>query len=246
MKGRASVEAQQNPEIIEDQEIQVKPLRRPMTRMRHVVSLIINIAAIVLTACSIGSFFFAPAGVGIIQVTGWSLFMFFTNDSAILAAICCAIVAYFNIQALRGGKLEFKPWVLQLKAIGTAAVSLTFLTVLCFLGPSMGGWAAFYVGPNLYLHGICPLLSIVSYVFVERGYVSVKRALWAFAPVILYGIVYCIEVMVIGYQNGGWFDFYGFTRGGMWLISIIAMGVATLAIVLLERIPHSRKFVYFE
>ena len=49
-------------------------------------------------------------------------------------------------------------------------------------------------------------------------------------PTALYGVLYYIMVMVIGAENGGWDDFYGFNGGGAWYISAVFMFAGTYAI----------------
>ena len=42
-------------------------------------------------------------------------------------------------------------------------------------------------------------------------------------PILIYGIIYFIMVIVVGIENGGWHDFYGFKKN---------LGVATNSVVM--------------
>ncbi len=48
-------------------------------------------------------------------------------------------------------------------------------------------------------------------------------------PVVLYGFLYLKKIVFFNEENS-WEDFYGFNAGGRWLISFIAMVVATFVL----------------
>ena len=87
-----------------------------------------------------------------------------------------------------------------------------------------------YGRSNLWLHLICPLLCILSFLFADGGTPLPFSA--TFAALIsmgLYGAVYLAEVVLIGTDRGGWKDFYGFNRGGKWFVSLpLMLGVSYL------------------
>ena len=122
--------------------------------------------------------------------TGLAALRYFT----ILSNLFCALATLALALALLGG---FVPrWIWLWKYVGTAAVTVTLLTVLVFLGPSVG-YKELLSGRDLYLHLIGPLLAIVSFCFCERLYpLSFPLALTALAPVILYGSFYLYKVVL--------------------------------------------------
>ena len=189
----------------------------------------IQTSIIVFTAWSICSMFFI-SGSGNMRVRRYTIFRYFTVDSSILCAISCV---FSLIQALRG-KFEGKACML-LRYAGTAAVTITMMTVLLFLGP-VYGYASMFSRWNLWLHLLGPILAIVSFVWLERDGIhpEKKHLFLSMLPVIVYGIVYLVMAVVIGADNGGWQDFYGFNRSGKWYISYIAMmaGTALIGVVL--------------
>ncbi len=196
-------------------------------RIRGVLSLVLNSANAVLVTVSI-LWFFIGGGVGNMAVSGSRCFIYFTNDSNILAALCSLAAIPFAVLSLVRGRDSYPAWVLTLNAAGTAAVTLTMLVVLVFLGPTQG-YAAMYDGVCLPLHLICPLLSLVSFCFFERGLVfTKKRLVLAVLPAFVYGTVYLVNVVF----TGTWEDFYGFNIGGFWYLSYIVIIAVTYALAL--------------
>ena len=111
-------------------------------------------------------------------------FRFFTCQSNVF----CAFTALFMC-LLPGAN-----WVWVLKYIGTAAVTVTLLTVFLFLGPSTGNLKALLTGNGLFMHLITPLLAIVSFSVFEKRGMSFSIALLGMLPVILYGFLYLYKV----------------------------------------------------
>jgi hypothetical protein len=78
------------------------------------------------------------------------------------------------------------------------------------------------------LHGVCPVLSIVTFCFfINSHIVKLKEAALALVPVLLYAAVYMIMVVIIGEEKGGWNDFYGFaTRVPVWVSLPVILAVS--------------------
>ena len=155
------------------------------------------------------------------------IFRYFTVDSNILCAVSC----FFQlIRTLRGRQTESKA-VMLFRYAGTSAVTVTMMTVLLFLG-FLYGFAPMFSGWNLWLHLLGPLLSIISFVWLERnGTVPEKKHLpLSILPVLVYGVVYVIMTVIIGVDRGGWPDFYGLNLGGRWYLSYPAMIIGTALI----------------
>ncbi len=208
-------------------------------RIRNAISLVMNIAMFVLVLISI-MWFFGPegsqTGTGNMGVGKTGCFVFFTNDSNILAALCCLVLVPFNIKALKSGRDEIPQWALTLKFIGTVAVSLTMLVVVFFLGPTQG-YGKMFSGVCLELHLICPLLAVISFCFLERGLaLSKKQTWWGVVPTLIYGTVYL--VMVVFTEK--WPDFYGFNIGGFWYISYVVLPAVTYVIARGIRALHNK------
>ena len=182
----------------------------------------INILIFVITAISF-LFCFRKDGRWDLRAGKKSL-RFFT----ILSNLFCAVSALLWV-------LSSSYWAWLLKYVGTAAVTVTLLTVIFFLGPNMG-YKPLFSGKDLYLHLCGPLLAIVSFCFMECQFaLSFSLSLLGILPVIIYGFVYLVEVVIL--KN--WEDFYGYNKDGKWKISMAAMFAGGFAACMLIRILYS-------
>ena len=136
---------------------------------------------------------------------------FFTILSNLFAGIAAFLVAI---------TLTRSPyWIWLAKYVAACSVTVTFLTVMVFLGPALG-FKAMLSGRDFYLHLCGPLLTLLSFVFLERFYtLPFSTALLGVIPVIVYGLVYFFEVVV--WRR--WDDFYGYNKNGKWPVSMAAM-----------------------
>lgn len=150
---------------------------------------------------------------------------FFTTLSNILCAAACLLTA---LAMNAGGVPE---WIWTLKYIGTAAVTVTMLTVLLFLAPSFGKGAlkVLLSGTDLFMHLITPLLALVSFCVFERQGMTFCESLWGLLPVLLYGPLYLYKILFAPPEKR-WDDFYGFNKQGKWPIAFAAMVAGTFAI----------------
>lgn len=207
-------------------------------RLRGILSLVCDILLSVLVIISIVSFF-TDGGQGNMAVRGTRCFKYFTIDSNILAAAVCLLTVPYTLRGMKEGA-ELPDWVLTCKFVGTSAVTLTLLVVVLYLGPTMG-YGAMFAGKNLFLHLVCPLLAIVSYVFFERGRGEKKqRSLPGIIPTFIYANVYLVMVIVVGVTNGGWADFYGFNLGGMWPLFYVGLNAFSYGISVCLKRFHER------
>ncbi len=150
---------------------------------------------------------------------------FFTTLSNILCAAACLLTA---LAMNAGGVPE---WIWTLKYIGTAAVTVTMLTVLLFLAPSFGKGAlkVLLSGTDLFMHLITPLLALVSFCVFERRGMTFCQSLWGLLPVVLYGPLYLYKIL-FALPEKRWEDFYGFNKQGKWPVAFACMVAGTLVI----------------
>ena len=162
--------------------------------------------------------------------TGLRKFRYFTVDSNVLAALTLLAALPFKYRRLVTDK-PLPHFCSVLSLVGVTASSVTFMTVLLFLGPRLG-YANMFLGGNLLLHLVCPVCMAVSFIF-DCG--SGKKLKFRYTPLsllptVIYAVLYLIMVIAVGADNGGWEDFYGFNAGGMWYISGVLMFAGTYAI----------------
>lgn len=170
---------------------------------------------------------------------GIRTFCMFTVDSNILAGLSMLMCIPYIIDGLRSGYYHLPDWVVVLTHVAVTAVALTFLVSLCILSP-VKGFRLIFSGSRFFLHGVCPLLSILAFCcFLNSHMVRPKEALLAVIPVLIYAIVYLVMVVFIGKARGGWDDFYGFaTRIPLW-ISLVTILPLTYGIAMLLRWGHN-------
>ena len=150
---------------------------------------------------------------------------FFTTLSNILCAAACLLTAL----AINAGGIP--EWIWMLKYIGTAAVTVTMLTVLFFLAPTFGKGAlkVLLSGTDLFMHLITPLLALVSFCVFEKRGMTFCQSLWGMLPVVLYGPVYLYKIL-FALPEKRWDDFYGFNKQGKWPVAFTGMVLGTFLI----------------
>ena len=120
------------------------------------------------------------------------MFIFYTEDSNILSACICAMVAVSQLVCIFTGR-ELPRWLHTLKYIATCCLTMTFLTVVFVLGPMYedgNGWyIMLFTDSMLYHHFLDPVLAILSLVLFERlPRLPLGQVWWALVPTILYGL----------------------------------------------------------
>lgn len=156
------------------------------------------------------------------------LFRFFTILSNLFCGAASLVTAIFAAT----GSLPFS--VLLLKYAGTSAVAVTLLTVLFFLVPVTREFKRMLTGPEFFLHLLCPLLAIVSFlVFEKKTAMPAWTIAVGIAPVVLYGLVYMKQVIFTP-EGRGWDDIYGFNRTGKWPVAfaLMLLGATLIAFLL--------------
>jgi hypothetical protein len=152
--------------------------------------------------------------------TGVKHLKFFTNLSNLFSAFAALCV----LLTLRETGLPYWVWILKY----TAAVSvvITFLTVMVFLGPTLG-YKYQLEGMGIFVHVIGPLLALYSFCFLENFYtLPFGTSLLGLVPLFLYGMLYLQKVVI----RKEWDDFYGFNKGGKWKLSFAVMVIAGILV----------------
>ena len=167
------------------------------------------------------------------------IFRFFTYLSNIFSGLTSLLTLVMELIGWGSGSFVFPTWLMLLRLLSTASVTVTFLTVLFFLAPH-AGWQLLYKDDNLYMHVAGPLIAVASFVFLERGTAIPAGLTWLGGlTVILYAALYLKKVVFLGEERGGWPDFYYFNQGGRWKLSCTIMILAGLAISLVLAGGHN-------
>ena len=207
--------------------------------MKRTISILLNLLIFTLSLLSWGSMVFAITDGGMLSMPGWRSLRFFTVLSNLFNAGICLAYAIERIRNRVSERMQI--W----KLMGTAAVGLTFLTVMGFLGP-VYGYGGMFLGGNLWLHLLLPVLSILGYLLMDSDVpISFRKTLWAVAPMLVYAAGYLGNILIQGV--GQWpdrHDFYGFLLWG-WgpgVGILLALTLVTwLLAMLLWRFGKSRK-----
>lgn len=189
--------------------------------MKRKAAVILNLFVGVMSYAAWLWMVFAVSHGGPLTAGGLFSLKFFTNLSNLFNGAVCLV---FAVRLMGSGWItqRLKTW----KLAGTAAAGLTFCTVMGFLGPVFG-YQYMFNGANFFLHFLLPVLSMLSFILLEReGTIPFRYTAWAVAPVALYAAGYLCNVLVQGV--GDWpdrHDFYGFLLWG-WPVGIaIAIGL---------------------
>ena len=142
----------------------------------------------------------------------------------VLSNLFCAFAALAVAICRMAGVMPAS--VLIFKYVGTVELGVTFLTTLLFLGPTLG-YKVLYTGPDLWLHLFCPLLAFVSFLAFDKVEMPFACVFLGVLPMFAYGCLYMKKVV---FTKDGWSDFYGFNRGGKWLVSFLVMTLCTFAL----------------
>ncbi len=113
-----------------------------------------------------------------------------------------------------------------LKYIAAASVTVTFLTVVCFLGPIIG-FSSMYTGANLFFHLIVPVVVLIESVFIAHVKFTARENGIVVIPTAIYGLVYLLNNLINGTGTGpNSNDWYGFLNWGY------PTGLAIFAVVI--------------
>ena len=171
---------------------------------------------------------------------GIRTFCMFTVNSNIPCAMSMSLVIPYAIDGFRKHNFHVPRWVMVLVLTGVTSTTLTFLVSLFILAP-VKGFVLIFTGSRFFLHGVCPILAIVAFCFfITKHVIPLRESLYALIPVVLYAMVYYFMVEILGPDNGGWDDFYGFfTRIPSW-VSLLSFMPLTFGVATVLRVLHNR------
>lgn len=107
-------------------------------------------------------------------------------------------------------KDNVKKWVVALRYISTLNLTITLVIVLTILIPAIPNSFSQMMlkNSNLYYHFVCPLLSIISFLFFEKGVKLSKNITYlSLLPTVVYGVV-CLILNALKVITGPYPFFY--------------------------------------
>ena len=153
--------------------------------MKKTLALISNLLIVVLEVISFIILINRNGGVTV------GIVYFYTRLSNLLALIAGIFVFIFIIKNKSG---ELPKWLSMLRYIATIMLFVTLLISLFVLTPAVGSFYKMMIVNQLKFHHLlCPLISIISFIFFEKGGVlTTKDNVLALIPTLVYGIVMMI------------------------------------------------------
>lgn len=126
-------------------------------KTKHSIALILNIIVIIMEI-------YAETLQGF--NTGFTRYLFYTIDSNLIALASSFVYVAFSLLRKEG----FPAWAACLRYIAALNLVLTFLVVIFILCPMQGGIQMLVGGAFLYQHLFCPIITFISFVFLEEEY----------------------------------------------------------------------------
>lgn len=204
------------------------------------LSMFFNIIISILTACGFFITFtgitFSKGADSLMESSNLEVFKFFTVDSNLMMGIIALVFMIEEYKLLKGKIDSISANLYKAKFMSTVAVALTFTVVFIYLGPtSSGGIPSMLMNSNLFFHLIIPVLSMNSFMFIEKSNIlSIKDTFLGLIPMLLYSVFYAINIFI--HMENGFvspiYDFYWFVQNGIWTIFIVAPLIMLLTYIL--------------
>lgn len=218
-------------------------------RVCNVSSLILNITVIIVVAFSVAHNFRTDVireDFGWFSFVGWENLRYYTTLSNVFCALAAGVTLFFNVRNVIEDRFDFPVFVTLLKYSATAAITLTFLTVVLFLSPMIAisgkSYFTLFMGNSFFMHFLTPVLAILCFLLFERaGFLKFRHTFFAVLPPVVYSVVYFSCVLLFKC----WPDFYNFTLGGTyWAIPLVIFGMylLTYGIAVLLYFLHKKQF----
>ncbi len=122
---------------------------------------------------------------------GW--IQYYTQLSNIFSMLAALFVAFFAARDLIKNT-DSTPNIIRIFKFSSACcLTQTLLVTMFVLAPMgmMGGFVPImFEGPNLYHHFLCPIISVLSLVILEKGEkLTLKHCFYTLVPTLIYGVV---------------------------------------------------------
>ena len=197
---------------------------------------ILNIIIAIVVAGSWVAIFVSSSGT--LMHNGINSLKYFTVLSNLLEGIASVI---WLVSTRRNGKASARAELL--KYIAAAAVGLTCVTVLVFLGP-LYGYHAMFAGGSLYMHLLTPVAAIAEIIFLsDFTYTRKDNRLVVLSPLI-YGAFYLGNNIINGIgewpDTNDWYFFLAWGYPAGILIFVIICIVTWLLGLMMRKLHRTR------
>ena len=174
----------------------------------------------------------------------WTWLWYYTQLSNIYSMFVALLIAFFEIKNLLRNTDNTPKALRIIKFSVVCCLTETMLITMFVLAPlgMMGGFVPLmFHGPNLYHHFMCPLIALLSFVFLEKGAkITIKHTVLSMIPTLIYGAV-AVTLNILRIWHGPYPFLYVYeqplymsliyaviTLGGAYLISLLVRMLANL------------------
>lgn len=137
---------------------------------------------------------------------GFKMFFYYTDSSNFLCLIVSGLFVVFMLPAISKGRTSgfvstymmqhykgsarMPEWITMIRYISSCCLVLTFLVVLFVLGPKKGYADQLMKGVHPIDHVLAPVLSVLSFIFLETAEPLPKKApVYAIIPTLIYAVI---------------------------------------------------------
>ena len=179
-----------------------------MIRRRSIVALICGIFTLLL------GFYGIIAGINKtiaeLNKDAFYSFIYYTMLVNTMAALSVSFIIPYAIDGIKKERFTLPGWISMMQYLATSSICIMLVFVFAFMS-----WASpddAFGGSNIVTHVFCPTLILIAFFQIENGYrYRFKDMLMGGIPYYAYIVIYFIEVVIIGEENGGWPDIYHIT-----------------------------------
>ncbi len=192
------------------------------------LNIISNILIVALVIGAIVWMFFSVNNVeNKLIASGIEAFKFFTVDSNALMGIASLLSLIFILN-----KKE-SLFISVFKYVATASVTLTFLTVMFYLGPVFG-MLSMLEGPNSLMHLVIPVIAIAHLFFLEPKAQEYKKRyiFYSAIPMVAYGIIYLSNLAANNGYGNVKYDWYFFGAFGIGIGFLMYLGMIGFSLLI--------------
>ena len=188
------------------------------------IALILNIAAAVI----------GLAGVGLrLSRSADDFFLYYTQLSNVVALISSILYIMFRDT----GNERLGRFVRAVRYLGACGLATTFVVVMCIFIPVSGSVKSLLDTPHGVLqHAVCPVISVASYVFFEKGLKARRAVLIPIGATAVYAFtIYTLNFLRLAPAPYPFFDVYNNSIAGLvlWFLGLLlligALSVAVFA-----------------
>lgn len=212
-------------------------------RPRQIIALILDAAIVIAVAVSTYVLFEFMGRDVSDKLAEFS--KYFTVQSNFVLGIVALVALPMDLLLILG-KIKASPlWTRILLYAASVGTTITMLTVIFFLGPTMG-YGNMYNDANLFMHLLTPLFGIARVIFFEKEHLHFSATFIGVIHMMVYGVFYLSNIVVNNGYGTLQYDWYGFGAGGLglgilalFIMVLVAYGVAFLTYFLQKKIAKN-------